>query len=259
MDYLYQLNNERKTEVLAALKTLLSISQPYAPYIYYSDARSGILGLIAQKLETESGLPTLVVTKGTGARSMYHGSGRSPEWYPCLTKLSDKIFVGGHEGSFGCGINSNEELISLYQFLMADVPAVMETVEFVEAKPDFVISTDWTKDIGIDIPTFENYLQEIEFYRPFGKGFPAPVAKLVFHNRDVVTPKDKKSGWEVMGKAKQHLKIHLANGFEVICWNQAYLISQKDSFDEHAVIGNLKFSEFRGVRSVVFDGTLMEQ
>lgn len=260
MKYLYDLNNQRKLEVSRAINYILSSDNPYAPYVYIFDAKPGILGLIAQKLYISSGVPTFVVSgKPDEDEFMYHGSGRAPEWYPCLTKLSDKIYVAGHEGAFGCGIKNEDLLKELYEFLKDDVPAVMSTVEVSEAKPDCVISTDWKADCGIDISIFEDYLIEIDQYRPFGKGFPSPVFKLVFRNKDVVSPDGKKPGWDVMGKAKQHLKIHLPNGFDVICWNQAHVVKNKDQHDTHSVIGSLKFSEYMGVRSVIFDGVFMEE
>ena len=260
MKYLYDLNNQRKLEVSQAINHILASDNPYAPYIYIYDAKPGILGLIAQKLYVSSGVPTLVVSRSSeGYDSAYHGSGRSPDWYPCLTKLSDKIYVAGHEGAFGCGIKDDDALKALYEFLSTDIPFAMSTVEFVEDKPDCIISTDWTADCGIDISVFEEYLNEIDQYRPFGKGFPAPVFKLVFRNKDVVSPDGKKPGWDIMGRAKQHLKIHLPNGFDVVCWNQAHVVKDKDLCDVHSVVGSLKYSEYMGVRSVIFDGVFTEE
>lgn len=262
MEYLCDLNDERKVVVASAIQAIQSMDQPYAPYIYYADANSGILGLVAQKLEAASGVPTFVMTLDPDTNT-YTGSGRAPAWYPCISRLNDKMFIAGHEGAFGCGIDTNEQLESVFDFLSVDVPATMSSADIQEEDVDYTIATDMTGDIGIDIAVFEDYLQQIETYRPFGKGFPMPVGKLVFHNNDVVASiagtKKKTTGWDLMGGAKQHLKIHLPNGFDVVCWNQAHLINQKDSFDTHTVIGTLRVNEFRGVRSIVFDGTLVEQ
>ena len=258
VEYLYNLNNERKIEVSNAIAKIQSMQQPFAPYIYYSDARAGILGLIAQKLFSDSGTVTLVLNSdGTG----FYGSGRSPEWYPCITRLSAFFKkIAGHEASFGCSVADYDQLTALYEHIAKDFPEVMSTVNIAEEKPDYVISPDWKADCGIDIDVFEDYINNIQSYRPFGKGFPAPSGVFRFTNRDVLDQNSsKKPGWEVMGKSKNHLKIHFANGFDAICWNQAHLITQKDSFDEHEIVGDLQFSEFMGVRSVVFVGTLVER
>lgn len=260
MTYLCHLNAARKQAVADAINKMNAIDQPYAPYIYYVDANPGIIGLIAQKLMTSDG-PVVVLTQNR-ENGGYHGSGRSPEWYACATKLSDRIaHVGGHEGAFGCSVASNEELKALYDFFVEDVPAVRSTVDITEIESDYIITTDRTGDVGLDMDVFDDYLQQIDSYRPFGKGFPMPVGKVVFSNRDImmINPKKKMSGVEAFGGAKQHLKIHLANGFDIICWNQAYLIKQFDAFTTHSVIGKLKYSEFRGVKSIIFDGQLVEQ
>lgn len=254
VEYLYALNNQRKREVADAIEALSSTYQPFAPYIYYSDARAGILGLIAQKLMSESGVPTIVFRfDGTS----YHGSGRCPAYYHDISEHFD--YVGGHAGAFGCGINTYEKIEALYEYLKKDVPDVLSTVD-TEFKPDYVISPDWTADCGIDISVFEDYINGIQRYRPFGRDFPAPSGMFRFSNTDVLSQtSNKKPGWETMGKSKQHLKINFANGFDVICWNQAHLITQKDSFDEHEIVGDLKFSEYMGVRSVVFVGDFVER
>lgn len=251
--YLYQLNVERKNLVEREFMSMMDNDQPYAPYIYFSTARPGILGLLAMKAMKESGVPTFVIVdSGEPGETRYHGSGRSPEWFPCWTHLHNDIFIAGHEFAFGCGMSTLTEVQRLFRILNVDVPKAMSEVVIEEFKPDFVISTDWSADTGIDIELFEDYIVECDKYRPFGKGFPAPVAVLKFNNRDVIE-------WKRIGKTKQHLKISFANGFDVLCWNQAALISQKDSFDDHVVIGKLGTSEYDGVTSVNFIGDLQEQ
>lgn len=254
MSYLYNLNIERKNLVEAEMKAMLSSNQPYAPYIYFTNASSGILGLLAMKAYGMSGVPTFVLkdygVDNDGAR--YHGSGRSPEWYPCIKRLSCVAKIEGHEFAFGCGVKDESSLLKFYEFLKQDVTVAYNSVEFVESVPDFVISTDWTADVGIDIEMFKGYLYELHTLKPFGKGFPAPIVKFKFKNNDVIA-------WKLIGSAKQHLKIMFHNGFDVLCWNQGYLIKQKDSFDEHVVMGHLGTSEYMGMVSVNFVGDLIEQ
>lgn len=258
--YLYDLNTARKRAVVEAINKIKSSDQPFAPYIYHIDANPGIVGLVAQQLELSSGVPTLVLThdKDTGH---YHGSGRSPEWYPCIAKLSNMMFIAGHECAFGCGADTVDQLKSVYDFLCNDVPSARDSADIAEVEADYIISTDRSGDVGLDIDVFDEYLTQIDNYRPFGKGFPMPVGKLVFCNNDIIDVdiKKNKSGVELFGGAKQHLKIHLPNGFDVICWNQGYLVKQFDAFDTHSVIGSLEYSEYRGVTSIIFNGQLVEQ
>lgn len=254
MEYLYNLNIERKQLVEREIQNILAQDQPYAPYVYLSNANPGVLGLLAMKLHTQSGMPTFVLNdEGVSAKgSRYHGSGRSPEWYPCITRLSETVFIAGHELAFGVGVANKTNLDRFVNFLHQDIQIALTSVELVEAVPDFVIATDWTADVGIDTEMFRDYLTEIETLRPFGKGFPAPSVRFEFSNNDVIE-------WKLIGKAKQHLKIAFHNGFDVLCWNQAHLITQKDSFDKHVVMGHLGMSEFRGIISVNFVGDFIEQ
>lgn len=256
-EYLYKLNSDRKSIVSAKLAELLAAPQPYAPYIYISQADKGILGLLAMKLFQKSGLPTFVMNDdGPGHKpNRYSGSGRSPEWFPALTDLHDidYLFMAGHEAAFGCGVDTDTHLGQLFNYLSVFVPNEMSKVNFAEVKPDYVIDTEWGHgDIGIDIGAFNGYLNDIEDYKPFGKGFEEPNGQLHFRNQDVVQKRR-------IGKSDEHLKISLAGGFDILCWNQGRLITQFDSFDEHTINGNLGRSEFRGVISINFVGDFVEQ
>lgn len=254
--YLYQANDARKELVANKLNEILIAPQPYAPYIYISDAKPGILGLLATKLMQRSGVPTFVMAdygvKTDGNR--YSGSGRAPEWFNAITLLHDidYFFIAGHEQAFGCGVDTETHLGQFYNYLSTLVPNVMSQVEIVETKPDYVIDTEWGKgDIGIDIGVFDDYLTEIEDYKPFGKGFEAPRGCIHFRNSEVIK-------WSRIGKNK-HLKITLPGGLDILCWNQGPLISQKDKFEEHTVYGNLGRSEFMGIMSINFTGEFVEQ
>lgn len=255
MDYVYNLNIERKQLVEIEYNKMINDTQPYAPYIYISDAKPGILGLLAMKVMNQTGVPAFVLhDEGenctTGNR--YHGSGRAPEWFAVNERLIDGISIDGHDAAFGCGIGNKTTLERFFKILEKEVPEAFDKAEIIEVVPDFVIATDWSADTGIDVSLFDEYLNEIENYRPFGKDFPAPYVEFKFRNNDVVE-------WKVMGKAHQHLKLSFMQGFDVICWNQAHLISQKDSFDTHTVFGHLGRSEYKGVMSVNFIGDFVEQ
>lgn len=243
-DYLYNLNIERKDLVNREYKDMIDSYQPYAPYIYISTASAGIVGLLAMKVMTDKGRPAFVLVKhDDGTLS---GSGRCPEWYSFTDEMKNLMWMAGHAGAFGCKCNSMEDLCEFYNLLSEDVEKVIQTVDMSE-QYDFVISTDWTADIGIDIYVFREYITEVEKLRPFGTHFPAPNVKFIFRNRDAVE-------WKKMGKAGQHLKVTFANGFSLICWNQGYLISEKDRCDVHELHGYLSVSEFRGEESVNFIG-----
>ena len=245
-EYLYKLNVDRKEAVELEFKDMMSAHQPYAPYIYLSTANAGIVGLLAMKVLNATGRPAFVlVSQPDGTLS---GSGRCPAWYTFSEKEKTLMWMAGHAGAFGCGCASLQDLSDFYDELDANVTSTMATMEVVQQTYDFVISTDWSADIGIDMHVFREYIDEIETYRPFGTQFPAPCAKFVFWNKDVIE-------WKKMGKAGQHLKLSFANGFSLICWNQGHLISEKDKSDYHEVSGHLATSVFRGEEMINFIGT----
>ena len=249
-NYLYELNNERKTLVAQYFAELRQTDQPYAPYIYLSNAPGGILGLLAQQLLLESGVPTVVLTQeGT----KYRGSGRSPVWYPFLDRTEPAgFYAAGHNPAFGIGVTDKRELKALYAFLAKDVSDVLSVTEMPDTTfhPDFVIAHDGSGDTVIDILLFVEYLQELSKYHPFGASFEPPHILLKFKPSD--------GEWSVLGGMKQHLKIRLAHGFEVLLWNQGNEISRKDSDAECHVVGKLGINEYRGTHTVNFTGTFMD-
>lgn len=251
-DYLYQLNEKRKTEVKMFLKELGEINQPYAPYVYFSTARPGILGLLAQDVMKVSGVPSIVVSARDNGR--FAGSGRSPVWYPFLDLTEnvflqgdDTFFAAGHNPAFGVGFSDEHYIQMLYDFLSKDVVTVFSSLDVTEAVPDFVISTLGDGDIGLDIVMFAEYLSELHGRRPFGVGFEKPRITLKF--------KVNEGAWKVIGQMKEHLKISLPMGFDVLVWNRAD--AMPDDLKSDSVVelsGYLSMNYFRGVHSVSFVG-----
>lgn len=251
MAELQVLNDQRKILVNEYMDRIANDKQSYAPYVYMTDAPSGILGLIATQLMRIDGKPKAVLRmteKGT-----YRGSGRSPEWYPFATRASSAgFFIAGHENAFGIGITDLREMKNLQTFLAKDVQDVYDATDMTKYEafvPDFVIATDGSGDTGIDITLFTEYLSELESLRPFGSAFDAPIIKLEFMSGE--------GQWRVLGSTKQHLKITLPYGFEVLCWNQSNKLSLGDSDQKITVIGSIGRNDFRGRTTINFAGDIM--
>ena len=159
------------------------------------------------------------------------------------------MWMAGHAGAFGCSCKNLEALNNFYDKLDTNVNVVLNTLDLsAEQNYDFVIATDWSADIGIDMYVFREYIDEVENLRPFGSAFPAPNIKFVFRNQDAIE-------WKKMGKAGQHLKVTFANGFTLLCWNQGHMISEKDRVQVHELSGHLDVSEFKGEETINFIGT----
>lgn len=245
--YLVELNERRKELVAEKYAELFNIDQPFKPYVYISDAPAGILGLLAQKIRTDTGLPALVLNQDN---KKYKGSGRCPMWYPFLDRVKPEGFwAAGHNPAFGVGFTDKKELEAFLAFFEKDVSDLYKELELdkVTYEPDFIISTDNSGDANIDVLLFAEYLYELSRYKPFGQGFRKPESVLRFHSSQGV--------WEVIGKENQHLKITLSYGFSVLLWNQAYLINNKDA-GWLEVTGELNRSYFNDTSTINFVGNL---
>lgn len=251
---LLRLNEERKSLVKEHLDLILSVPQPFAPFVYRSSAPSGILGLLSMKLMLLTGMPNVVLREDADddTGSMYlHGSGRSPEWYPFLSRVTESgpsgVTVLGHQLAFGVRTNALIEPL-LFAFLQADVEQLLSSVDSSpHAKYDAVISTLGDGDFGLDIPLFFDFAKSVQQLRPFGSGFPEPQLLFKFKGSDVI--------FDTIGSNNQHLRITAPYGFRALCWNQAESLPKPVPFDSvFGVSGNLSCSTFRGNESVSFVG-----
>lgn len=257
IDALYETNTKRKTFVAKEFDNMMKSSQPFAPYIYLTTAPAGILGLIATKIMNLTNHPVLVINDSGSDEDAFRfsGSGRSPDWYVCMDRFkgfmtAGKVRVAGHVGAFGCSVGTFEDLTELFAFMKCDVPAVESTVETIEMKPDFIISTDVTGDVPVDIILFDEYLEELDQFRPFGRDWPEPWGLFKFTERDVFE-------WKVFGKAANHLKITLKSGFEIILWNQAGKVNQRGPGVIYGVTGKLERNTYDDGLPVRFNGELV--
>lgn len=270
---LLQLNEDRKVLVREKWDELMSGSspQPWAPYIYITDAKPGIRGLLAQKMLEVTGEPVLVV--GQDGQGGYYGSGRCPLWYPFLdVAVSEYWQADGHNPAFGISFDDEYCADMLVDFLKSSIPDYQKVVQDIEWKPDFHMSMFDTGDVDLDIEMITAYLDELPSMRPFGPGFPEPEGIL-----DINT---NLCEFRTMGGQKEHLKIILPMGIEVICWNQADLVKghlvrivpdpteeeghanpyyvSKDLPEMMRIVGKFQYSTYRGLTMVQFLGSVQE-
>ena len=250
MDY----NAERKAITDTLFATAMSTVQPYAPYMYLlPSAKSGMLGLVASKIAEKTGLPTFVATVDTRDFSVY-GSGRSPEWYPCLTRVNGHhARLAGHEHAFGFSCNNMNEFASLFAYLDKDVPKVKGDYDKylaeagIEEVPqyDIVIDTDGNGDTDLDINVLSDFVETQETYRPFGVGFDAPKMLVRFNWHE--------ASMRRIGSTGEHVRINLPRNFVAMCFFQAEEFPSIRTGSQE-FIGTLGFNEFRGETSLQFLG-----
>lgn len=269
---LLALNEARKCSVEEKWADLIEdrFPQPWAPYVYITDADSGIRGLLAQKMLEVTGKPVMVVA--SDGRNGYEGSGRCPYWYPFLdVACSEHWQAAGHNPAFGIGFDSEKGVEALIAFLEKSIPEYEPTdTVFV---PDFYMSMFGTGQLDYDIATIVEYLNELPTFRPFGSGFSEPEGVLEIDTSACQ--------FSIMGKKSNHLKVLLPQGVEVICWNQADVVRghlqrvEPDRNDPDAplkpyyiskdlplcmrIVGKFQYGSFRGMQSVQFYGTIQEE
>jgi single-stranded-DNA-specific exonuclease len=247
--YLLDLNEQRKLEVDKWWRLLLDDQNAYAPYAYITPAPSGLRGLLAMKVMQQTRLPSLVV--GSNGHGGYSGSGRSPVWYPFLSRTKGRVYASGHEGAFGIGLTNQQELADIVDFVADDSAKVLsETPEATEVHYDFVIATDGSGDVGIDVPLFKEFYDALAQFKPFGHAFEQPHILLKFDmEHDEVFVK-------TMGKHKEHLKLLLPYGFSVVCWNQGHIADKLQG--EVQVEGIIEENVWNDIIGMQFKGSVIE-
>lgn len=237
--YLMDLNDSRKDSTAAYLKDIMDGDQPYAPYAYITDAPSGVAGLLAQKIMGMTKMPTLVLHASEDGS--LHGSGRSPEWF-CFSECAAGVGgeFAGHKYAFGCSFRSCQELSAVLDACKKEIASILETLE-IKDDADFEIT-------NIDVPAFYDFVKAAEMYKPYGIGFEEPKFKVRFKAED--------AEFMTIGSEKQHVKIKLEHGFELLCWNQAQLLANVAPDSMVEVIGTMEISSFAGRDTVALKGDM---
>lgn len=241
---LYLCNVDRKDLVAECLAELLADQQPYAPYIYLSHAPAGILGLLATKLISSSGCPTLVLRQDDEGED-FTGSGRTPAWFPGLSLLREGgQSARGHENAFGVTIKDKAGLNHAFHMLAE------KSDEFrpQDMGPQYDISFDLIDegqgDAPLDIPLLLDFMSDLDRLGPFGKGFEAPQVRLRF------SPGVNFTHIGQLGKEGQHLKIILPYGLIALMWNAGNRLDEIKDAREVEVVGTLNLNHYQDQTSL---------
>lgn len=168
IDWINSVNEERKTISREATECLPKDMQNEKAIVYVTDAKEGLLGLIANHLCSKYRVPTIVMTKDNSGDS-YKGSCRAPEGYNVVeifTALKDLLVTGGgHAGAGGCTI------------LAKDFEEFKKRFISLAESTEVVVPEKVTIPMGITEINFDNYML-IKSFSPFGENWPAPLFKL---------------------------------------------------------------------------------
>lgn len=250
VQYLLELNDNRKDSTAAYMHDIMESTQPYAPLAYITSAPSGVVGLLAQKIMSITKMPTLVLHEEEEDGRL-HGSGRSPDWFS-FSDTAKKYGVGGsfagHMQAFGCSFKDIKELIAVLDACKTEIDVILPTLDIKEEVDAVIDAVDNKGDIGIDVPALYDFVQAARAYKPYGTGFAEPVFKLRVRASD--------AEFVTIGSEKQHVKIKLDHGFEVLCWNQSQLLVNVVPETIVEVIGTLEVNEFAGKSTVALKGDM---
>lgn len=230
---LVEYNETRKQRVREILSDIMDSGQPWAPYVFVTDALPGMLGLIAQNLMLMHAHPVAVVhIHDDGSCS---GSMRSPTWFPIIEQLASvgnpKIGAQGHE--FACGVHapSASDLCDALTYLVPkqrDAVIAQQGILIQDDPAALTLGLSADADAPLDeIQAITQYMDHVEKLAPFGHGFPAPPVDMVINLA--------MCSINTLGSDHQHLKITTPEGVALLWWNRADvapdLIERKNSTD----------------------------
>lgn len=220
------------------------------PYLFTTKAQSGIIGLVAQKQINRTNVPTFVINMDT-----LSGSGRTPSYFPAFTLFqnSDLVEIKGHEFAFGIQFKDKDAIGKFVKQVDKLTKELSKKAKQNKFDSDLTLSSDLNTnkrikktDGVLDLDDCWDFYNDTQRLRPFGEGFESPVVK-VFFNTDRVE-------FRLMGHEKQHLKVILADGLELIAWNKGDDLSEIKQHNYGVFYGYFGVNSFRGKISLQMIG-----
>lgn len=213
-------NNLRRELTVQHLEKIETTDQPLAPYVYFSDAPAGMLGLIANQLMQKSGQPTVVLHRTKADGTAYSGSARSPFWFPVIRTMTAEGFTAvGHENACGVRVSDDDEALAFHAAMALAAEQIMEDLQATGSladatAPDLRFGSGEDCDAGLsDLEAIATMTERIELLTPFGHGFTRPEFELVLDLAQCHIG--------TLGSESQHLKIITRHGLKCLWWNAA--------------------------------------
>ena len=224
-------NERRKKESAEWLELVHQEEQPLASHgVYFTDAPTGMLGLMASALMRDEDRPVVVVRRPEDPSGPVGGSARSPFWFPIITTMTALGYHAvGHENA--CGVSAQgldgitlfaEAMSSEAARILAEKTLSGEVSESIDA--DLVLGPLDRCDAALADPEELLFLaQGIESVRPYGHGFPRPEVEMIVDLS--------RCSIQTLGSDESHLKIVLPIGVKLLWWGEA---GRKPSLEELA-------------------------
>lgn len=223
-------NERRKEESRTAGESVPDLDKDSASIVYVTDAKEGLLGLIANQICGEYHKPTIVFTEEKDA-SVLKGSCRAPQGFNVVDAFNYcgdiMLTAGGHALAGGCSINKS------------DLGTFKERFEkFAKDNPLQEVVRD---DISIGLTEIdsENYAI-ITSFAPFGEGWKAPTFLLKHIKTDSL----------MYSKSGEHILSYIGQGVKLVGFG-----FPRKEVGEYAfvdMIGVIKESVYRGQTTIEF-------
>lgn len=223
-------NEERKNASKEATEVLPNDLKGQAAIVYLTEAKEGLLGLIANHLCSTYHVPVIVFAQDHSG-DMYKGSCRAPEGFnvvEAFNTLKDLLpSAGGHAAAGGCSVYKKdfEELKRRFVELAKNTPVVHVEKE--------------TIPMNITELNYDNYLT-IKTFSPFGEGWPAPLFKLSRINTRSL----------FFSRTGEHILTQIGQNTRLTGFN--FPRSEVSEYTYVDLSGSLKTSTYRGITSVEF-------
>ena len=230
IDWINETNENRKSLSRNVEEDSLEINENTRAIILVSEAKEGILGLIANNLLNKYHLPVVVVAKDE-EKGFYKGSARAPEGFSIVDAFkyceSQTIVAGGHASAGGCtiGIDQFEGFKKLF-------------LEYADSHPVQVVDKK-TIDLGLTELNLDNY-KLIQTFSPFGESWPSPLFTL----RHISTRS------LFFSKSREHILTQLGPRSKIVGFS--FPMDEVRSTQFIDLEGNIRTSVFNNVTSVEF-------
>lgn len=230
IDWINETNEERKNLSKDAVNQELEINENDKGIVFISDAKEGILGLIANSLLNKYGLPVVVLAKDE-EKGFYKGSARAPEGFSIVDAFNScselTSAAGGHALAGGCTVP--EENIDAFKKAF---------INYCDTHPIKAAEHD-TIDLGLTELTFENY-DLIKSFSPFGEAWPNPSFTL----RHIATRA------LFFSRTKEHIFTQVGQKTRIVGFNFSFdLIRQYQFIDMEGI---LRLNTYNGNTNLEF-------
>ncbi|HNX15792.1 MAG TPA: DHH family phosphoesterase [Bacilli bacterium] len=228
--WINSVNDDRKIASKNASDSLDGFALEEPAIAFISDAKEGLLGLIANQLVNKYQVPCIVFAKDkTG--DLLKGSCRAPEGFNVVeafkTLQHHLVNFGGHASAGGCS-------------LMADHfdSFRKEFMELVKARP-LTVAKKEEITMGITEINEDSY-RLIQSFSPFGEGWPSPLLSLkristssLFFSRD-----------------EKHILTQIGSNTRLTGFNFSRQEIQKYRYID--LLGHLRINVYRGFQNIEF-------